>query len=79
MKYIMFEDFSGEAVPVLFPARIEFLEIREQIPYATVLSAGFAQLRDSRVVCHGESETLGATARPEDGDLITKRLANPEL
>ena len=79
MKYIMFEDFSGEAVPILFPARIEFVEMREQIPYATVLSAGFVQLRNGRLACHGESKTLGVAARSIDGDLLTDRLGNPEL
>ncbi|MGE4554339.1 MAG: hypothetical protein AB7D57_14605 [Desulfovibrionaceae bacterium] len=79
MKYIMFEDFSGEAVPVLFPSRIEFVEMREQIPYATVLSAGFVQLSGGRIACHGESKTLGVAARDIDGDLLTERLANPEL
>ena len=33
MKYIMFEDFSGAPVPIIFPNRINFDEMREQMPY----------------------------------------------
>lgn len=78
MKYIMFEDFSGDPIPLIFPKRIDFLELREQIPYPTVISAGYVQLRGDRFSCHGEAKGLGVQARPEDGELITARFSSPE-
>ncbi|WP_022663149.1 hypothetical protein [Paucidesulfovibrio longus] len=78
MKYIMFEDFSGDPVPVIFPRRIDFAELREQIPYPTVLSAGYVQLRGTDFACHGEARGLYAEARPEDAAIISERFTNPE-
>ncbi|MGE4506330.1 MAG: hypothetical protein AB7D51_13355 [Desulfovibrionaceae bacterium] len=75
MKYILFKDFSGDEVPVIFPARIQFDELREQIPYAEAVSAGFVQLRAGKVVCHGEARELGMAARPEDAEVIAAQLA----
>lgn len=79
MKYIMFEDFSGAPVPVIFPKRIDFAEMREQIPYTKVLSAGYVQLSGAGFACHGESKSLATAARPEDSAIITAKLANPDL
>lgn len=78
MKYILFNDFSGEPVPVIFPSRVKFDEMREQIPYAEAVSAGFVQLRDGKLACHGAAKVLGLTARPEDGTIITERLTDVE-
>lgn len=78
MKYIMFEDFSGLPVPVIFPRRIDFEELREQIPYPTVLSAGYVQLRGDRFACHGEARPLGVEARKGDAEIIAERFTNPE-
>jgi hypothetical protein len=78
MKYIMFEDFSGEPVPIIFPKRIEFDEMREQVPYARVLSAGYVQVRQGRFFCHGESRRLAVRARPEDADILSGKFEQPE-
>lgn len=78
MKYIMFEDFSGDPIPVIFPRRIDFLELREQIPYPTVLSAGYVQLRGTAFACHGEARGLCVEARAEDAAIIAERFTNPE-
>jgi len=78
MKYILFKDFSGEPVPVIFPARVNFEEMREQIPYSEAISAGFVQLRGGVMACHGEAKDLGLTARPEDGAIITAKLTDVE-
>ena len=79
MKYIMFEDFSGAPVPIIFPKRIDFSEMREQIPYTKVLSAGYVQLSGASFSCHGESKSLVAAARPEDSGIITAKLTNPDI
>ena len=78
MKYILFEDFGGEAVPIIFPNRIDFPEMREQIPYATVLSAGYVQLRPEGFACHGEAASLGVAARPGDAAVIAAKFTNPD-
>lgn len=78
MKYILFKDFSGEPVPVIFPARAKFSEMREQIPYSEAVSGGFVQLRGGVMACHGEAKELGLTARPEDGEIITTKLSDVE-
>lgn len=78
MKYIMFEDFSGIPVPIIFPKRIDFSEMREQIPYTTVLSAGHVHVSSAGFACFGESKSLGVQARSEDALIIAAKLANPE-
>ncbi len=78
MKYIMFQDFSGDPVPIIFPNRVDFAEMREQVPYTKALSAGYVQLRKSGFTCHGESKTLGLKALPEDAAVIQAKFTNPE-
>ena len=79
MKYIMFEDFSGAAMPIIFPKRIDFAEMREQIPYTKVLSAGYVNFTGTGFTCHGESKSLEVHARPEDAGIIAAKLTNPDL
>ncbi|CCO22638.1 hypothetical protein [Maridesulfovibrio hydrothermalis] len=74
MKYIMFEDFSGDPLPILFPNRISYLEFREQIPYTNVLSAGYVQMRTNGVACHGEAKELNSKPRPQDAAIISEKL-----
>ncbi len=78
MKYIVFEDFSGQAIPILFPDRIEHGELREQMPYSTVLGAGYVNFTGKGFVCHGESKALGAAARPEDPAIIERHFQQGE-
>lgn len=79
MKYIMFEDFSGAPVPIIFPKRIDFGEMREQIPYTKVLSAGYVHYNGAAFACHGDSKSLAVQARPEDAGIIAAKLTNPDL
>jgi len=74
MKYIIFEDFSGQSIPVLFPDRIDHAELREQMPYSTVLSAGFANLAGGAFVCHGEAKELNAKAGADDAEVIERHF-----
>jgi len=78
MKYIIFEDFSGQAIPVLFPDRIEHGELREQMPYSTVLAAGYVNHSGGGFVCHGESKTLGAVAGQGDAAVIERHFQQGE-
>lgn len=78
MKYIMFEDFSGTAVPIIFPSRINFDEMREQMPYTTALSAGYITLTDAGVRCHGQSKSLQLEAGPNDAAIIQTKFEDAE-
>jgi len=78
MKYIMFEDFSGTAVPVIFPNRIKHDEMREQMPYTKVLSAGYITNRDGGFSCHGSSKALKAEVGPDDAKIIGTKFEDAE-
>ncbi|MDK2955184.1 MAG: hypothetical protein PWQ57_680 [Desulfovibrionales bacterium] len=78
MKYIMFEDFSGDPIPIIFPHRIDHGEMREQVPYSKVLSAGYVQVREGKFYCHGEAKSLNARARSEDAKILDEKFSKPE-
>ncbi len=75
MKYLVIEDFSGQPLPIIFPERILHEEMREQLPYSKVLSAGMVELRDGRFVCFGGCVELALSAGEEDQDIIAARFA----
>ncbi|MFW5730847.1 MAG: hypothetical protein ACOCV7_04285 [Desulfonatronovibrionaceae bacterium] len=74
MKYIIFEDFSGEPTPVIFPERVAFEEMREQIPYPRVVSAGILRLQDNVLHCSGEARELGKASTDQDSAVIAGYL-----
>jgi len=74
MKYIIFEDFGGQETPILFPERILHEEMRDQIPYARVVSAGTVALQGGEFVCTGRAKALDARARFEDGGIIARHF-----
>lgn len=75
MKYIIFEDFAGHPAPVLFPGRISHGEMRELVPYSTVLSAGYIEMQGGSFRVHGHSVSLGTKSHPGDLETILKHLA----
>lgn len=77
MKYIIFEDFQGRPLPIIFPERIDHMEMREQMPYATVISAGFVELDGEAVFrCHGKAVGLGASAREVDAAVMQQAFVS---
>lgn len=75
MKYLILEDFSGQPVCFLFPRRVDHGDMRDQLPYGKVISAGFAELADGVFRCSGGSQELGVLARPEeDAPLLAEAL-----
>lgn len=75
MKYLIVEDFSGQAVPFIFPRRVDHSDMREQLPYGQVLSAGFVEMDQGRFSCSGGNNELGVKARPEeDAAIIAEAL-----
>jgi hypothetical protein len=75
MKYIIFEDFSGHPVPFIFPHRVDHADMREQLPYTRVLSAGYVDMVDGAFRCHGGAPELQVSARPEDATVIAAKFA----
>ncbi|BCS89281.1 hypothetical protein [Pseudodesulfovibrio sediminis] len=78
MKYIMFEDFSGADVPIIFPNRINFGEMREQMPYTKAVSAGYISYGPDGFRCHGQSKGLALAARKEDAAIIRDKFEDVE-
>ncbi|SDN27912.1 hypothetical protein [Desulfonauticus submarinus] len=74
MKYIIFEDFAGQAIPIIFPERVDYVEFREQIPYPAVLAAGKVKLTDTGFICYGESKELGVKSSSNDAKIIEQYL-----
>lgn len=70
MKYLIFEDVAGELIPIIFPERILHEELREQVPYAKVVSGGYVYLKDGKFVCEGKAKDLSVEARIEDALII---------
>lgn len=70
MKYLIFEDFSGNVVPIIFPERILHEELREQIPYAKVISGGYVYLKEGKFVCVGKASGLCVEASERDSSII---------
>lgn len=76
MKYIIFEDFAGHPAPILFPSRISHGEMRELVPYSSVLSAGYVEAAGDSFRVHGQSVSLGVRSRSQDLDIIVRHLAS---
>jgi len=52
--------------------------MREQMPYAKVLSAGYVTLGAEGFSCHGSSKALGVQAASDDARVIAAKLENAE-
>jgi len=77
MKYLICEDFSGQPVPFIFPDKVAHLDMRDQLPYGKVISAGYIAFESGRFVCSGGDVELGASALPGDANCITAFFAEP--
>lgn len=66
MKYLVVEDFAGQPVLFVFPRRVDHADMRDQLPYNKVISAGYVELRDGFFYCYGGNAELETTARPDD-------------
>ena len=78
MKYLIMQDFSGQEVPFIFPRRVDHGDMREQLPYAQVVSAGFVEYEDGGFVCHGGNAELQVQARPQEDAAIIAEALRPE-
>lgn len=70
MKYLIMEDFSGQPICFVFPRRVDHADMRDQLPYGKVLSAGFTCLVDGAYLCTGGSQELACCARDEDSKIL---------
>lgn len=76
MKYLIVEDFSGQAVPFIFPRRVDHADMAEQLPYGRILSAGYVDLQpDATFRCYGGNTELDLRADPvRDGAILQEAL-----
>ena len=75
MKYIIVEDFSGQEVPFIFPRRVDHSDMREQLPYGKIVSAGYVELGAQGFFCSGGDRELDVRARPEvDAQILKEAL-----
>ncbi|MDD6087912.1 MAG: hypothetical protein PUB69_01145 [Desulfovibrionaceae bacterium] len=73
MKYLIMEDFSGHPVLFTFPNRVNHADMREQLPYNRVISAGYFSLQNGKFICSGGCAELQASADAEkDSVFISK-------
>ena len=70
MKYLIVEDFSGQPVPFVFPRRVDHADMLEQLPYGTVLAAGYVELGPSGFICYGGNSELNVSARPDQDPAV---------
>lgn len=75
MKYIIFKSFADRPIPIIFPNRIEHEEMREQMPYADVLSGGYVDLRDGAFFCHGAAPDLDLSPGDNDSEIIMEHFS----
>lgn len=78
MKYLIAEDFAGHPVPFIFPGRVTHEDMREQLPYTRILSAGYVVFTDGAFVCSGGDAALQLMARPQDAAIITASFSSSE-
>ncbi len=74
MKYLILEDFSGQAVPFIFPRRVDHADMREQLPYSKVISAGFIEFDSDQLSCYGGNVELGVESGSDDAKLVYEFL-----
>ncbi len=79
MKYLIVEDFSGQAVPFIFPRRVDHADMLEQLPYGKALSGGYVELRaEGDFCCYGGNMEIGIKANPEMDASILKEALRPK-
>ena len=77
MKYLIAEDFAGQPVPFIFPDRVTHADMREQLPYSRILSAGYVTLTDGCFICTDGDAELGIMADKSDAAVISASFAAP--
>ena len=76
LNYLIVEDFAGQAVPFLFPQKVDHEDMREQLPYGRIIAGGQARLAGGEVVCGGSCSIPEIGSRPvEDAALIAASLS----
>lgn len=70
MKYLICRDFSGQPVPFIFPDKVAHIDMRDQLPYGGVISAGYVELREGNFYCYGGDVDLGVSAQEDDAKLL---------
>jgi hypothetical protein len=75
MNYLIVKHFSGREIPFVFPETVAHADMRDQLPYGDIISAGVVCLGANGFVCTGGDKELGIAARPEkDAAVIENAL-----
>ena len=74
MKYLICRDFADQPAPFIFPDKVAHTDMRDQLPYGQVISAGYVTMENNTFVCSGGDAELGVSARPEDAAILMQRL-----
>ncbi|MDO5537965.1 MAG: hypothetical protein Q4F72_10610 [Desulfovibrionaceae bacterium] len=78
MKYLIVEDFSGQAVPFVFPRRVDHADMFEQLPYGKVISGGYVEISpEGAFCCYGGNNELNLRADPQKDAEILKESLRP--
>ena len=75
MKYLICRDFAGQPAPFIFPDKVAHADMRDQLPYGEVISAGYVAVEKEKFVCTGGDAELGVTAGAEDAAILLQFFA----
>lgn len=78
MKYLVVEDFAGQPALFVFPRRVDHADMRDQLPYNRVISAGYVEMHNGTFHCYGGNAELESAARAEDAELFAKAFAKKD-
>ena len=78
MKYLICQDFSGQPAPFIFPDKVAHSDMRDQLPYGQIISAGYVAMENDAFVCSGGDAELGVYARPEDAATLLQFFLTKE-
>ena len=70
MKYLICQDFAGQPAPFVFPDKVAHSDMREQLPYGQVISAGYVAVANGTFICSGGDADLGIHSRPGDAAIL---------
>ena len=71
MKYLILQTQDGET-PVIFPEFMYHDQLEEALEHDGVIAAGFIKLDKGKLVCFGESSSLGIESRKEDDVMLVQ-------
>lgn len=69
MKYLILQTQDGET-SIIFPDFMYHDQVEEAFDHKEVIAAGLIKMDGKKLVCFGESSSLGIGSRGEDDDAV---------